>query len=40
MEKGLTPFDRFSEALKRVLSVPKKSLDLKSSAKKPKATKR
>ncbi len=35
-----TPFERFNEALKQVLSVPKKDLDLKSSLKKPKASKR
>jgi len=36
----VTPFDRLKEATKQILSVPKKSLDLKASPKKPKATKR
>jgi hypothetical protein len=36
-----TPFNKFKEALQQVLSVPKKDLDLKSSAsKKPKSSKR
>ncbi len=32
----MTPSDRFKEALKQIVSVKKKDLDLKSSPKKPK----